>query len=229
VLRDLGGRYRSGRTGGYVFADDPAAGLARVLDGGSPSDRVAEGFVRTPDGLADRLCLEFARIDALPEGSRVLEPSAGDGAIVHAVHRANPGVDVTAVETDRERLSRVFPSGGPVRFWPKSFEEFGKAFFGALGGDAYPWFDAVVMNPPFSVPGNRTIWVDHVELAWAMLRPGGRLAAVVPAGFGYRADRAHERIRGLAREHGGADELPDGTFKAGGTAVRTCVLWAVRP
>jgi hypothetical protein len=39
-------------------------------------------------------------------------------------------------------------------------------------------FDQVVMNPPFAVPGNPTIWIDHVLLAEKLLKRGGHLVAI---------------------------------------------------
>ncbi|WP_143229950.1 DNA methyltransferase family protein [Actinophytocola xanthii] len=89
-------------------------------------------------------------------------------------------------------------------------------------------FDAVVMNPPFSVPGHPTIWIDHVRLAWRLLTPGGRLTAIVPNGYTFRSDRRHTAIRALVEQVGGTHvALPDDAF--GTRGVRAVLLTMDKP
>ena len=81
------------------------------------------------------------------------------------------------------------------------------------------------MNPPFAVTGAPNIWIDHVQLAYELLAPGGRVTAIVPVSLLERTDRRHTAIRTLTQQHGGAARLPAGAFKASGTAVNTAVMW----
>ena len=41
-------------------------------------------------------------------------------------------------------------------------------------------YDSIVMNPPFGVGGKTAM--EHVAKAWAHLRDGGRLVALIPTG-----------------------------------------------
>ena len=82
-------------------------------------------------------------------------------------------------------------------------------------------FDAVVMNPPFSQAQE----CAHVLHALSFLRPGGRLISVASAGVRYRKDKPYvalrERLDELEAE---VEDLPDGTFEAEGTSVRTVLI-----
>lgn len=234
VLESLGGVWTR-KVSALVFPSgvDVAALIASTLDGGAVPlhARAAEGYVRTPNTLADILVrYPYANVGALTRGALVFEPSAGDGSIAAAIVAANPGVEVFALEPNEQRFSALLQvagragGGGVIGARLATLE----AYAAERAGKA-PRFDRVVMNPPFSVPGNSTLWIDHVYLAWAMVKPGGRLVAVVPASFGYRSDKKHTAIRDLVDAVGGWDELPEDAFKESGTGVRAAVIWMDKP
>jgi hypothetical protein len=106
-----------------------------------------------------------------------------------------------------------------VRLYCCLFEDFSLA-------DRY---DAVVMNPPFSAPGQPTVWAEHIRRAYDLLVPGGLLVSVAPSSFEFRADASVRGIRELVGERGGWERLPDATFAGAGTEVRTVLLWANKP
>lgn len=219
VLTALGGKWNR-TAGAHVFPGCPADALAAVIAGGSvplPA-RTAEGFVATPDDTASAVVMRH--LPKLAPGARVLEPSAGAGAFVRAITARYPAARVVAVEPNATRAQSI-PTGDGVSVVVSTLEEYAA---GAPGP-----FDAVVMNPPFSVPGNRTIWVDHVLAAWSLMAPGGHLVAIVPAGFAHRTDRKHRQARELIDAHGGTEDLPADTFKASGVTVQACVVWATKP
>jgi 16S rRNA G1207 methylase RsmC len=77
-------------------------------------------------------------------------------------------------------------------------------------------FDRIVMNPPFADQQD----IRHVMHAATLLKPGGRLVAIMSAGVAFRDDRLSRAFRALLLEHGGAIEyLPEAAFKASGTGV----------
>lgn len=193
----------------------------------------APGYFPTPPALAARLA------DMLPDGPlTVLEPSAGDGALVRAVLDARPEATVFAVEPNVQLvqlLGRVATQAGPaypsaepprVRVYCCEFEHFGQA----PDSTAPELYDAVVMNPPFSGPGHPVLWAEHVLRAYDRLAPGGRLVAIVPSSYGYRQDALTCRVREVVDEACGWDEhLPDGSFASAGTKVRTMLICLKRP
>ena len=79
----------------------------------------------------------------------------------------------------------------------------------------------MVMNPPFS----RQADIDHVTHAARFLRPGSRMVAIMSAGTIFRQNSKAVAFREWVEALGGTlEELPDGTFKASGTMVRTCIV-----
>lgn len=206
---------------------DPAALIAGTLRAGTLPlhPRTAEGWVRTPDDLADELCgWPHTDLRWLLPGSRVLEPSAGIGSLAAAVLRANPGLHVTAVEPNADRATVTAALGPAVDVHGSTFEDFVMA---AMSSGLL--FDGIVMNPPFAVPGERALWVEHLRLAWHLLRPGARLVCVVPNGLAYRSDAVHRDIRAFIDHHGTHDSLPGGAFAASGTGFATRVVRLTRP
>jgi len=173
------------------------------------------GGYYTPNRLA-----AFLAEWAIQRGDeRVLEPSAGDGAVsAAAAARIGEGGQVVAVEVDGVEAKKVADQSGQRTT--------------VINADLFAWyrdarpdgaFDAVVGNPPFiryqdfpeahRVPAFALMreaglkpsrltnaWVPFVVVATRSLRPGGRLALVLPAELlqvGYAAE-----LRGyLARNY----------------------------
>ncbi|MEV0766126.1 class I SAM-dependent methyltransferase [Nocardia sp. NPDC050435] len=194
-----------------------------MADGQTPNanSRIVDAYFATPASLAAQLVTdEHSGIPTLGAGAHVLEPSAGEGVFVRAILQANPGVHVTAVEPDPERAAAI-GTDPRVTVVVSTFEQFAST--------APPQFAAVVMNPPFALPGRPTVWIDHLHIAWSLLGEGGRLLAIAPGGYTFRSDRRHQAVRALITRHGGHTDLPSGTFSSAGTQVNTVILHARRP
>jgi predicted RNA methylase len=214
VLRALGATWKGGRTQGYVFqpgVNVPAL-IESVLTTGQYLNPRSFDFVETPRALADALC-EQAHVVA---GERALEPSAGKGSIADALRRR--GAIVTMVELLEANAADLVAVRGfePARVHQGDFLEMTLA---DLGGDP---FDVVLMNPPF---GTRPfVDIEHVLHAFAMVRPGGRLVAVMSKGVQYRRAPKAQRFRVFASHHGTMENLPDGSFAASGTNARAVLV-----
>lgn len=212
VLEILGGRWDR-RASGHVFTEDPRLVLEEALLSGAVVDLDRENqFFETPREVAERL---VAAAD-VRDGDLVLEPSAGKGAILHALPRR---LLVTTVEIDPRHDADLL----------RVCERFGSASVNCVDflddEPMVPWshpggYHAIVMNPPFS--GGR--WARHVLHAFPLLRPGGRLAAVVPASVDYAMDANARQVRALAVARGAIERLPDGSFSEVGTMVSTRLL-----
>lgn len=206
ALELLGGKWnRSAQA--HVFADDPSAALDGViLTGEIARARDVLGFFPTPPELAREI---VRKADPRP-GMRVLEPSAGDGAIALEI----PGdCERVLVEIDAGRVARLRAGGvGDVIVLGDFLGQ-----SGAILGT----FDRVVMNPPFA--GQQDI--DHVTHAFGFLRPGGRLVAIMAAGVTFRENRKAVEFRALLDAADGTiAENPEGSFKVSGTGVRTVTV-----
>lgn len=141
-----------------------------------------------------RYVVELAGIEP---GMSVLEPSAGTGALLDAL----PGeCAVTAVEIDYrlfERLTRAYIKATMIR----------ADFLGLVPRH----FDRIIMNPPFDHGSD----IRHIEHARKFLAPGGRLVAICADGSRQREAFAEADLY---------EPLPEGTFAAQGTGVRTAIV-----
>ena len=163
----------------------------------------------TPPALAVRMVEEA---DIQPN-HRVLEPSAGTGAIVDAIRAAIQAAggqcDIEAVEINPALAHRLafHDALGGNRVHPGDFLEQN----GNLGQ-----FDRIVMNPPFENGAD----IKHIQHAMKMLKPGGRLVAICANG-----PRQQTILKPLAENSGGwYEDLPAGTFASQGTNVNTALL-----
>ena len=156
----------------------------------------------TPPALA----LVVVAAAALRCGMTVLEPSAGTGNM--AVLARLAGAEVDTNEIDEPRRSLLVLQG----FSPTAFDA--ERLDNLLPPDKF--YDAIVMNPPFSATGGRVrghsteFGARHVEQALLRLKPGGRLVAIVGRGMAldrptFRAWWADVEVRYRVRANIGMD------------------------
>jgi predicted RNA methylase len=171
---------------------------------------VAPQLFATPKALA----AEAVELADVRPGERVLEPSAGTGALLdplfneegtgYALGEYREGALVAVeVNVDLARALRTRFVAADVRtadFLELKPED--------LGGP----FDKIVMNPPFVNGAD----IKHVEHALTFLKPGGRLVA-----FCANGPRQRDRLMPKATEW---RDLPEGSFAEKGTQVNAAML-----
>jgi hypothetical protein len=167
----------------------------------------------------------------LHDGPRILEPSAGEGAIVDGVLACLPGLRKRAAWRECEFTE---PRIDVVEVDPRRVGILATKYRGQPGVlvrqanflklTPVPEYDWVLMNPPFA----GTHWQDHIRHAFQFLAPGGRLVAVVPSSYEFREDKKSQAFRAWAKEHAWSyqseEDLPLGSFKESGTNVNTMIL-----
>jgi hypothetical protein len=81
-------------------------------------------------------------------------------------------------------------------------------------------YDRIIMNPPFSKGRD----IEHVKHAFSLLRPGGRLVAIMGEGAFFQSNKAAESFRNWLDELGATSEkLPEGSFLDPNLPVNTGV------
>lgn len=81
-------------------------------------------------------------------------------------------------------------------------------------------YDRIIMNPPFSDRRD----AEHVRHAFELLRPGGRLVAIMGEGVFFGKDKKAQDFRDWLEEKGGtAEKLPEGSFMDPTLPVNTAV------
>lgn len=219
VLETLGGKW-SRKDKAHVFpegGEELRSLLSVVVETGeiqtAREQQKALGWFPTPPGLAR----ELVRLADIRPMHSVLEPSAGEGAIVEAIVEALGGEErkklVDTAEIDPARHAKL-----KDRF-PEDIHILGDFLTTLAAGE----YDRIVMNPPFGPH------LAHVEHALNMLRQDSdvKLVSVLPAGAQYRGDKKHQAFCNMLRKRARNytfHSLPDDSFKESGTQVRTCVL-----
>lgn len=193
-----------------ALGEGPDAAGARRYQRPKPYHSTVEDFYPTSAATVQRM-VEAAQLEP---GMEVLEPSAGEGAIVTGILDAGIRPDCVEIDPDRaDTLRDMLPPGSVMcldflRMMPE------------------PEYDRVLMNPPFG----KGAGVQHVLHAIRFLKPGGRLVAILGAGLEYRQDGPTEELRKLIRAWGGGTErLPPGSFRQAGTEVETVMVTLTKP
>lgn len=204
-LELIGGKWKGGKTQGFVFEDDPTDLLAQIAGGENRNIKKEYQFFETPDDLAD----ELVRMAQIKSTDTVLEPSAGRGAIVRAVHRQHPEINVRGFEIMDLNLSFL-----------AKIDRFTLLGHDFLTEDCRP-VDVIVANPPFAKNQD----IQHINRMYSLLRSGGRLVTVASIHWQFTGGKKETAFRNWLGDIG-AEVIPvaSGEFKDSGTMVRTCIV-----
>jgi len=212
VLEALGGKWDR-RQKAHVFKDDPQDRIDTVLLTGRVAKPLNFGFFETPPPMVDDV---VSQADLRP-GHRSLEPEGGTGMIADSVREIVGPENLVVVELQPANVAVLREKGHHV-----------------IEGDFLTMtnlgsFDRIVMNPPFSVTGKPQADIEHVEHAWGMLNPKGRLVSIMSGSVVFRENRKTQSFRELVGQYGEITENPEGAFRASGTLVRTVTVTLDRP
>jgi hypothetical protein len=164
VLSALGG-VQTGQ--GWQFDYPPLPLITSVAVSGVVPDGKTHQFYPTPPEVAAR-AIELAEIQ--PEHV-CLEPSAGIGNLAALMPRSTLCIEVAALRCDVLRARGHVVEQADFLTWAADARIKGRLF------------DRVVMNPPFD--GGR--WQAHLLAASRLVKPSGRLVAILPSGAGRNA------------------------------------------
>ncbi|MBD5279115.1 MAG: methyltransferase [Bacteroides sp.] len=201
-ITEAGGKWQGGKTQGFIFEFD-ATRVASILMSGKRCNLKQEyQFFSTPDDLADWL---VSLSDVKPDHA-VLEPSAGTGAIIDAIHRVCPDVMVDAFELMPENI--------------QALEK--KSNVNIIGTDfthGVPrLYDRIFANPPFSKNQD----VQHTRAMYEALAPGGEMCVITSRHWCGAPEKIctdfKEWLQDVKAE---THEIPSGLFSESGTDVAT--------
>ncbi|MBR8193784.1 SAM-dependent methyltransferase [Burkholderia vietnamiensis] len=201
MLEKVGGKYRKG---GFDFehGTDIVDILQRLRAGEDLNPIKDFQFFRSTAPVARRVC------EAVNPtiGMRILEPSAGDGALADVLSAA--GAEVTCVELWDRNAQLLRRKGYTVL----------EQDFLDLDPDTVGRFPAIVANPPFTKNQD----IAHVSHMLKFLEPGGMLSTVMSTSWMQGSRRAQLAFRQLL-EQLGAEVTPieAGAFKESGTGIAT--------
>jgi hypothetical protein len=209
-IEKAGGHWVGGKVFGFVFDFDPHRVVSALQEGKEINLQQDYQFFETPDSIADRLVSIAGGINA---GHFCLEPSAGRGALIRAILKACPVVEVDYLEAMPENRDFLAKAGlGP------NVHDVGEDF---LNFETVVRYDRIIANPPFS--GNQD--VIHVRRMYEFLRQGGTLAAITSCHWlTAKESRCVEFREWTKRVNASIFDIEEGAFKSSGTNIRTVAV-----
>ena len=204
VLEAMGGKWNR-KYKGHIFSDNPTDKLEAIILTGEYDKPADYGYFPTPMDLVDNM---IAMAELTPN-MRVLEPSAGQGAIAERVARITGCDNVHCFELLPDNCEVLRKYG----FMKTECCDF-------LTVETKPLYDRVIMNPPFA----RQQDIDHVTHALKCVNSMGRLVSIMSSGITFRKDRKTLGFLALIEGHSKIISNPLESFKPLGTLVNTVTI-----
>jgi hypothetical protein len=204
ALELIGGKWKSGKVQGFVFSQDPTELLEQISNGEKRNLKKEYQFFATPWDLADKL-VDLSEIE---DSNTILEPSAGQGAIINAINRFLSNIVIDCYEImdiNRSILSKILTAN-------------------IIGNDFLECtkkYDRIIANPPFSKNQD----IDHIYKMFDCLNENGILVSIASKHWKFSNNKKEEKFREWLEEHNAEIlEIENGEFKESGTMVGAYII-----
>jgi hypothetical protein len=202
ALELIGGKWKGGKVFGFVFVTDPTDLLEEIAGGEKRNLKKEFQFFATPDALADRL----VQLADLQPTDTILEPSAGQGAIIKAINKVS---NVVPDCYELMELNTIILNKSGLRF-----NLLGADFF-----NHFPYlseYSKIIANPPFTKNQD----IDHVYHMYKCLAVGGRLVSIVSESWAIGSQKKQVDFKNWLDEvEAEVIDIEKGSFKESDTMV----------
>ena len=205
----IGGKWKGGKVFGFVFPHDPSELLIQIANGENRNLKKEFQFFATPSDLADTLC-EYAFQNCDIQG-KVLEPSAGQGAIINSIHKIE-FEQLTVRYCELNEINRsILKNISHTEYLCDDF----------LKLEAKEEFATIIANPPFSKNQD----IDHIYKMYECLKPKGRIVTICSKHFQFCNNKKEtEFLNFLNKIDAEIIEIPANTFKDSGTSISALII-----
>lgn len=204
-IEEAGGSWTGGKVQGFTFPFNADRVFSILHEGKRCNLRSDFQFFATPPEVADWL----VSLVGVSKEDKILEPSAGTGAIVDAIMRSCPECAVDCFELMPENKEQLMKKDG-VNILGDDFLQ------SNVGG-----YTRIIANPPFS--GNQDI--DHVLEMYGRLSNGGKLAAIMSRHWTFADEQKCADFRQfLDNIDAHVIEISEKEFKSSGTNIATIAV-----
>jgi len=199
-LQLIGGKWKGGKVAGFVFATDPTDLLSEIANGEKRNLKKEFQFFATPEKLADKLVY----LADLKETDTILEPSAGQGAIIKAI---NKFVNVVPDCFELMDINVIVLNKSGLKF-----KLIGSDFLKHNGKT----YNKIIANPPFTKNQD----IDHLTKMYKCLSRGGKLVCIASESWVNGSQKKQVEFRDWINELDAEIlDIEKGAFKESGTMV----------
>lgn len=205
-IEEAGGSWSGGKVQGFTFPFNAERVFSILHQGKRYNIQQEFQFFETPAIAADWL---VSLVGGISPKDTILEPSAGRGAIIKAIHRACPDVVVDCYELMPENRELLKNLDG-VNLCGDDFTK-----------ECTQSYTKIIANPPFA--GNQDI--KHVRLMYDHLADGGVLASITGCHWLFAQEKVCVEFREWLDSVGGVKyEMEKASFKESGTNIDTVAI-----
>lgn len=210
ALELIGGKWKGGKVFGFIFNSDPTELLEQIGGGENRNLKKEFQFFATPESVADKLVYDAD----LQQYDTILEPSAGQGAIIKAINKVCDVVP-DCYELMPENVLMLKKSG-------LSFNLIGDDFLRHQG----KFYSKIIANPPFTKNQD----IDHVKFMYSYLSRGGTLVSIMSESWREGTQKKQVEFRQWLKDvNASIYQLKKGSFKESGTMVGGVVVIIRKP
>lgn len=202
-IKKAGGDYNKN---GYDFEEDAVLVYDRIINGEDYNIKKKFQFYATTPNVAD----EIVRLADIVKKDHILEPQAGQGAIIKACNKIS-NITIDAIELmplNREILQKT----------NLNFRLIGEDF---LKMDIQGAYTKILANPPFT--NNQDI--SHIYKMYEALCNKGRLVTLASTHWKQSSGKKESKFREwLDINNARIIDIEAGEFKESGSSVPTCII-----
>lgn len=211
-MNGIGGRWKGGKTEGFVFKNDPVPLLKQIQRGQVIKINGQNQIIELSQEEVEKIIL----LAEIFEDDKVLVPTAGNGALIDAVHKIHPEMDVDYCELMPENQSML-----------KHIKNARLVADNILNYEPTSLYDIILANPPCR--GNQDI--DHIRCMYKMLNPGGRIVSKASKHweiFDYKEKEKNFKLW-LLNHDAQVIDLSKSLFKKASTSIPACIIVLNKP
>jgi len=198
ALLNAGAKYKNNS---FVFPNDAQQYIDRITEGENVNIKKEFQFFATPSELAKDLVF-YAD---LKQHDTILEPSAGQGAIIKEINKV---CDVVPDCFELMNINRNVLANSEAKFNLIGFD--------FLEVPKSKKWSKIIANPPFTKNQD----IDHVNKMYNCLSNGGRIVSIMSTSWTTGNQKKQVQFREfLENVNAEVLDIPKGTFKESGTMV----------
>jgi phospholipid N-methyltransferase len=221
ALINAGGKYKKNT---FLFNGNAEEIFCRLTEGEKVNDKNKFQMFFTPSHIAKKIVHMSEIFLSNPYDCHILEPSAGQGAIIEEILKVHPNANIYAIEINKQNckvLNEKFEQSPNIYIREADFLKTN------IMGDFH--YSHIIANPPFTKNQD----IDHIMFMWDKLKPGGTLVSISSTHWTFANEKKCKDFRDFLEnspqiEYKEVVPIEAGEFKESGTNIKTIILKIIK-